>query len=228
MKTATHDQIKDIAIRVLNLNPGKDKIDGDAIQKGLEGHSIEDVNRRITVFLNNGLSLVITKPDLFSIDRSTPFNPSKFIGKNWMIWHGPARGIGLKGKEEQDVRSLELTEIDPSKILFEHCLRGGERFITGEEKLIRHIISVGHICLDAKIGQCLLEEENQKTLEWFYWAYGISWLEFPGTVLRVREDGSRCFLCLCRDNCGTWIWDYLLLDILRNVENLSAILKNED
>ena len=216
MKTATYHQIKDVAVRLLNLST--DGVDGDAIQKGTEGYSTDDVNRRLKAFLNNGLSFIMKGPGALIVDRAKPFDEGKYLP----IWRGPKDGNGLKGKEEQDARSLALTEFDFAKVLFTACLKDGESVITGEEKLMRHI-ATKHIRLDAKAGQCLFEEKGQATLEWLYQTFDITWFELPGTVLR-NDDGYRFFLCLCRGGGGLWYWDYNWLGYDRDAENPSAVL----
>src|ERR687895_90509 len=157
---------------------------------------------------------------ILTIDRATPFNPTAFTGEGWSIWRGPINGNGLKGVEEQDRRSLKLTEVDFSRVSFETCLEEGETRITGEEKLRRHE-SAGHICLDAKVGQTLFEEEGHKTLNWLK-DRGITWMEFPGTILRSRG-GSRCVLALYWGGSG-WHWDVFWLENDRNAHRPSAVL----
>lgn len=220
MKTATHDQIKDVAIRVLNLK--KDMIDGDAIQRGTEGCSADDVNRRLVAFLNNGLSFVMKSPGVLLIDRNEPFDPATFIGGGWTIWRGAMNGDGLNGSEAQDSASLNLIEIDFSKVLFTTCLKEGESYITGEEKLSRHAVA-NQISLDAKIGQALLEEDGQATLSWLYTTLNITWFELPGTVLR-DSPGYRYFLFLGRGDGGRWSWRSGWLDGNRYVAHVSAVL----
>ncbi|KKW42439.1 MAG: hypothetical protein UY91_C0003G0022 [Parcubacteria group bacterium GW2011_GWB1_55_9] len=197
MKTATYHQIKDVAVRLLNLST--DGVDGDAIQKGTEGYSTDDVNRRLKAFLNNGLSFIMKGPGALIVDRAKPFDEGKYLP----IWRGPKDGNGLKGKEEQDARSLALTEFDFAKVLFTACLKDGESVITGEEKLMRHI-ATKHIRLDAK-------------------TFDITWFELPGTVLR-NDRGSRYFLFLYRSGDGRWYWSYYWLDNFRVAENPSAVL----
>ena len=220
MKTATYPQLKDVGIRFLNLNP--DGIDSDAIQAGLEGCSVEEVDRRLKAFLNNGLRFIIKGPSVLVVDRTKPFNPAAFVGSGWTIWRGPKDGNGLMGEEEQDARSLKRTEIDFAKVLFEHGIKKGETVITGEEKLARHI-AAKHIRLDAKIGQCLFEEKGQVTLEWLYQTFGITWFELPGTVLR-SSGGYRAFLAFSRGGGGRWHWNYYWLGSDRRAKNPSAVL----
>jgi hypothetical protein len=220
MKPATHRQTKDVAIRVLNLNP--ELIDGEAIQKGTEGCSVEDIDRRLIAFLNNGLHFIMKGQGTLIVDRTKPFGPTKFIGGGWTIWRGPKDGNGLTGEEEQDARSLARTEIDFAKMLFTSCLKDGETSITGEEKLARHL-AMKHVRPDAKVGQDLLEEKNQTTLEWLYKTFGITWFELPGTVLRSGY-GDRYFLYLCRGGNGRWRWSCGWLGGDRNAEAPSAVL----
>ena len=220
MKSATHGQTKDVAIRILNLNP--ELVDGEAVQKGIEGYSVEDINRRLIAFLNNGLSFVMKGQNVLYVDRTKPFNPAKFIGNGVTIWRGPKDSDGLMGEEAQDAASLALTEVDFSKVLFEHCLKEGETVADGEEKLVRHV-AAKRIRLDAKVGQSLFEEKGQATLEWLFNTFGITWFELPGTVLR-NSYGNRFFLCLCREDVGLWYWRYSWLGDDRYAKRPSAVL----
>ena len=220
MKNATYDQIKDLAVRVLNLNKGK--LDGAAYDRGTQGFSNEDVANRLIAFVNNGLSFIMKGPSALIIDRTRSFNPVTFFGNDWTIWRGAKESDGLTGEEAQDATSLALAEIDFAKALFTVCLKEGETTITGEEKLVRHI-AAKHVRLDARVGQCLFEEKGQATLEWLYQNFGITWFELPGTVLR-NSDGDRCFLYLFRSGDGRWGWDCCWLDYVRRAGGLSAVL----
>lgn len=145
---------------------------------------------------------------IFAVDREIPFNPVTFIGKGWKM-------------EEQDKRALSVTEIDFDKVSFETCLKTGESWITGEEKLKRHT-KAKHVLADAKIGQTLHEEEGQKTLEYLYKGKGITWFELQGTILRSLH-GHRYSLCLCRYD-GRWRWSYDWLDGDRYADDPSLVL----
>mgnify|MGYP001607482926 len=213
MKTATNDQVKDFAIRGLNLN--KAKLDGEAYERGTKGFSNDEVEARIIAFWNNGLSFAMKGPGTLIVNRTKPFDLMP-------IWRGPKDGDGLTGEEEQDIRSLKLNRVDFAKVLSTACLKDGETPITGEEKLARHIVAK-HIRLDAKFGQALYEEKGQATLEWLFNTFGITWLEFPGTVLR-SDGGNRCFLYLCRDGLGRWYWSYRWLGSVRGATSPSAVL----
>lgn len=151
-----------------------------------------------------------TDSHILTIDRSAPFNPDVFFGQGWRI-------------EKQDERALLVTEIDFTTVRFEACLKAGESYITGEEKIKRHA-KEGHILADAKIGQALYEEKGQKTLEYLYKEKGIRWFELLGTTLR-SQDGDRYtpYLWLCR-NIGRWYWYYRWLVSDRNAVNLSLVL----
>lgn len=145
----------------------------------------------------------MVKPTL-SLNRAQPFDPASFIGSGWTIWCGLADGKGLKGEEQQDARSLALTEIDFTKARFEACLADGEHVITGEQRLNR-LREKDVIRADAAIGVALLKEPDQVTLNWLYQTHGVKWFELPGTELR-DPSGDRCFLCLCRRDGGRWSW----------------------
>jgi hypothetical protein len=146
---------------------------------------------------------------LFKVNRSQPFDPAKFVGRNWSI-------------VEEDERSLAVIELDFSKVRFESGLQEGERYITGEEKLKR-LMAMPEIRLDAKIGQALYEEKGQATLRFLHDHFGVSWMEFAGTVLR-RSGGRRCFLCLVRHGGGSWGWHYGWLGLGRYRDYVSPLL----
>jgi hypothetical protein len=146
---------------------------------------------------------------LFQINRSKPFDPGKFVGRNWSI-------------VEEDERSLGLAELDFSKISFESGLKEDERYITGEEKLKR-LTALPEIRLDAKIGQALYEEKGQATLRFLHDHFGVSWMEFAGTILR-DSGGRRYFLYLYRFVGRSWDWSYSWLGYVRNRGSVSPLL----
>ena len=142
---------------------------------------------------------------IITVNRSRTFNPAKFIGRGWTI-------------EEEDERSLALTQVDLSAILLETTLKPSDNGrVQGEEKL-RRLKASGHIRLDAMVLQTLWENkhlipESWKTKNAVY---------FDGTVLR-RPFGSRCVLCLSWYG-DEWNWYYDWLDHDWNAENPSAVL----
>jgi len=154
----------------------------------------------------------VFKPSILKIDRTNPFDPAKFIGEGWSIWRGDKKGDGLKGEEEQDKRSLAITELDPTKLITQTGLNEGESVIVGEEKLARLLLKA--IQLDAKIGQTLYEEDGQTTLKWLHKALNVTWIEFLGTTLRDSL-GHRCALYLSRRDGGSWDWNANWLDDYR-------------
>lgn len=134
------------------------------------------------------------------IDRSEPFDPAEFMGEGWTIWKGPAGGDGLTGEEDQDARSLALTEVDLSKIRFE-ITPSGE--LNGEGHL-KHAKATSRILLDAKILQVILEKIRNEELNLECWHEPLGYdggdrqrimLYFFGTILR-SPGGSRCVLYL--------------------------------
>ena len=136
-------------------------------------------------FLRGDLMVFAKSVPLIPINRSTPFNPKKFIGKGWTI-------------EEEDTRSLALNELDLTKVSLETMLRPGESSVKGEEKL-RRLKESNFIRLDAKILQTLWENNT---------AIPESWKEqvifFDGTIL-CDSLCDRCIPSLYWHN-GKWDW----------------------
>jgi hypothetical protein len=151
--------------------------------------------------------------NLITIDRTKSFNPARFIG---MGWTGTI--------EEQDERSLALTEVDISQIHLETCLKPGEEYIKGEEK-IQRLKSTGHIRLDGKVFQTFLENKHlipewwkEKTNE------SSTFIFFDGTIFRDYQRGLLCVFFLCWFN-GRWHWDYDCLERNWRSHDRSALLK---
>lgn len=150
------------------------------------------------------MSKTIEESQIIKIDRSKPFNPVKFLGAGWTIWKGPANSDGLTGEEDQDQRSLALTELDLSKIQFRDMLKSGESYVNGEEKQKR-LAKAGHIRLDAKIFQSLCENQTHISAAWKEPIGGNTWYTyFDGTILR-SPNGLRYVLCLYWSG-GRWYW----------------------
>ncbi len=148
---------------------------------------------------------------ILTINRSELFDPVAFIGPRWKI-------------EKQDGRALLVAEIDFGTVFFENCFKeGDELFITGEEKLKRHLVA-GHICPDAKIAQTIYEEEGQKILEYIYKEKGISWFELMGTTLCSSLDFLYS-LCFYRFD-GSWHWHHYSLGINRSARAPSLVLSS--
>ncbi|MDP2815999.1 MAG: hypothetical protein Q8O19_04905, partial [Rectinemataceae bacterium] len=154
---------------------------------------------------------IIGEPKSFSIDRSNPFNPAKFIGTGWTIWKGPKDGNGLEGEEEQDARSLAITEVKLSQFCFEHCLKAEEQRITGEQKIARLKEDCSHLIRpDAGMAQGLFEEPGRRTLEWIRENLGKTWFDFPGTEL--RSPGGHRYILYLYVRGAQWNWSYRHLD----------------
>jgi hypothetical protein len=172
---------------------------------------------RTKLFLSGQLVVVspdqVSKPSILKIDRTNPFDPAKFIGEGWSIWRGPKDGKGLEGDEEQDSRSLAITELDPTKLFAQTGLNEDETTVTGEEKRARLMLKA--IQADAKIARVLYEEEGQTTLKWLHKTLNLTWIEFLGTTLR-SPGGRRNALYLYRDGDGSWSWGCYWLDYNRH------------
>ena len=173
---------------------------------------------RAKLFLSGQLVVVpierVLKPSIIRIDRANPFNPAKFIGDGCSIWRGPKDGDGLDGAEEQDKRSLAITELDPAKLFLQTGLDEEETTVTGEVKRARLLLRA--IQADAKIGQWLYVEKGQATLRWLHETLKVTWIEFLGTTLRDPR-GSRIAMYLRKRGDGSWDWGFDWLGTHRNI-----------
>ncbi|MDP3764136.1 MAG: hypothetical protein Q8Q95_00765 [bacterium] len=160
---------------------------------------------------------------VIKIDRTHPFNPAQFLGEGWSVWKGPADGDGLSGKEEQDERSLKLTELDLSNIQLITCLKEGESVIKGEEKLNR-LKAKNHIRLDVKVFQTFWENKDIIPKSWKKKTNGnTTFIFFDGTILR-NPHGLRGVLCLGWRGGKEWDWHYGWLEYDWDDYDPSAVL----
>ena len=212
MKTVSRGQALQVASRV-GTQVNWDEIDGDRLQENVIDLSPEEFGKRFTAFLKNGGRLIIGDLNPKSI-LTKPFNPAEFLGNGWTTWKGPADGDGLAGEEDIDSRSLALSEIEIAKFVFETCLKAGEKSIKGEEKLRRLKEKPDFIRFGGNVffGLWLDYQANKENsiLEWFYRNLKISFMDFPGQVLR-DPDGDRLALDLYRSDGGEWHWLYYWL-----------------
>jgi len=180
------------------------------------------VHQEVVRLIKYGEAHVVNSSAGIAMDRTRPFNPSKFIGEGWTIWKGSAGGNGLKGEEEQDKRSLILSHVELANVRFETCLDPHEQYITGEERLSR-LKKADRTRLDAKIFETLWlnqdlipESWKEKTND------NTTCIFFDGTILR-DPDGYRYAPYLCW-GVGEW---YRLVDWLgsnRGACDPSAVL----
>ena len=136
--------------------------------------------------------------NIIQIDRSKLFDPVEFLGKGWSI-------------EEQDERSLAITEINVDDIVLHTMMKYTETSITGEEKLKRLRDDKTHLQLDAGI---FLHFLNNKKLITKYSEGKL--IFFDGTILcRSGEDScfdkNRFVLYLSPRN-NEWFWYYYHLE----------------
>lgn len=195
------------AISALTANTQWDALDCDILQRVIDDPC--EAGKHFTVFLKNGGRVIVGEPKIIPIDRSKRFNPAKFIDEGWKI-------------EEEDERSLALTEIDLTAVRFESMLKDGENRVQGEEKLAR-LKTAGHIRLDARIFQTLWENQHLIPARWKEQTNGnTTYLFFDGTILRSPR-GFRCVRCLYWSG-GQWHWLYSWLGNDWGVNSPSAVL----
>jgi len=194
-------------IQVLANNVDWPSLDSDVLQEIIRNPKTP--GKQFTQFLKNGGRVIVGKPTIIPIDRTTPFNPAEFIGKGWKI-------------AEEDERSLALAEVNLDEVLFEDMLNEGETSIKGETKLKR-LKGAGHIRLDAKIFLTLWENEQLIPESCKERINGNTrYIFFDGTIL-LRPGGRRSVLCLCWGG-GGWRWDYHWLGLDWDADAPSAVL----
>jgi len=142
-----------------------------------------DVRRRVEARIRT------TEPHIL---KRQPFDPAKFLGKDWTI--------------DEQVGKRDGDNLDAGKLVRKDYLKKGESYINGEERLKRIKAVPEDIQFDASDFLALWQEKDHATLKWLYDTRGITWLSFWGTILR-DPDGGRDVLYLCRDEDGSWDWD---------------------
>lgn len=202
MKEVTPGQKLEVALAMVNRVDWQ-AIDGDILQREVIAKP-DNLGRQATIFLQNRAMVIVGEPIIIHLDRSRPFDPTKFIGQGWTIWRGPKDGNGLEGEEEQDRRSLALTELNLSQVRFENCLKPDEIFHTGEERLTR-LLAQGGIRLDVGVFWHLWQNKHLIPASWKEPINGNTrFVFFDGTTLR-DSDGNRYALCLYW-NGVEWLW----------------------
>ncbi|MBU3969017.1 hypothetical protein KJ991_02270 [Patescibacteria group bacterium] len=199
MEKATNGQFREFIGKIL-VNESDEmiaSINKEKIQSCINSLSSEDVvMKNLVTFINNDGKVIVDRPKIININRSKPFDPATFISSGWSI-------------EEQDEKSLALTEINITKVMFETTLEKGEKAVNGEEKLKR-LKEKNCIRLDAKIFQTLWENQNLIPKEWKEKTNGnTTFIFFDGTILR-GSSGFRYVLHLYWGD-GKWSWDYCWL-----------------
>jgi len=206
-KSVTTDQSHAV-MAVLATNVDWEDLNGDALQEQIVRRP-KEAGEQFTAFLKNGAKLIIGERKIVKIDRSKPFDPVSFIGKGWNI-------------EEQDERSLTLTELDLTRVHFKTMLKDNENVVKGKEKLQR-LKEAGYIRLDAKIFQTLWENQHLIPEKWKEKTEdNTTFIYFDGTILR-RPRGDRYVVYLYWRG-GRWHWGYDWLEGDWSVINPSAVL----
>lgn len=140
-----------------------------------------------------------------TIDRSQPFNPVKKMGLGWTI-------------EEQDERSLVLTQVDLSKVCLESMLKPGEDGIFGRERL-RRLKEAGYTRLDANVLMALCKNPEIIPDSWSK----ENVVYFDGTIFRDQSGGHHI---LCLHHCDCWLWCMGGFHYGWKANELSAVLMN--
>lgn len=179
-------------------------------------HTLQNLRKADLLGLINGTHQIQKKrvETSVKIDRSIPFDPKPFIDDEWTI-------------EEQDERSLALTEIELTEVMFDSTLKRGEKSIKGEDKLKRLKEKTNRIRLDAGIFKTLWENQILIPEKWKKQTNGnMTFIFFDGTILR-GFDGERSILYLYW-SCGRWDWGYDWLEDDRSADDPSAVLEQKE
>lgn len=143
------------------------------------------------------------------IDRSEPFDPSRFIRDGWRI-------------AEQDERSLALTEINLGQVQLVNLLRPSEKSIMGEEWYSR-LKATASILLDAKIFHTLWMNKHYIPDIWKKRTNANTTLIFFGGTILIGPDNEPYALYLYF-GVGGWDWRCHWLRLNWGVGDSAAVL----
>lgn len=194
---------------VLANNTAWDELDSSLVQEII--NDPRQAGSQFTAFLKNGGRVMIGQQGIVAVDRTHPFDSTTFegLGKGWKII-------------EQDERSLALTELDLSKVQLATCLKSGEEYLKGEQKLAR-LKETSQIRLDALFFYTLWKNQHLIPEAWKQMVNGYSVaICFDGTILGSPR-GYRYVLYLhwCDSE---WSWDYRWLESAFDADDPSAVL----
>jgi hypothetical protein len=151
---------------------------------------------------------------IIPLDRANPFDLRTYGGLGWSI-------------EEQDERSLALTEVDLGKIQLITVLGSGETSIS-RRGVLNRLKAQDYIRLDAKVLQILIESKSLIPEAWKQRIDDdrIFAIFFDGTIFRTPE-GRLCtlFLFWGHNNSG-WCWLAHGIELDSGPNDVSATLPN--
>ncbi len=223
MTEVTRGQLAEFGARVLTqTNWGV--VDGRRFQDKVINLSPEEFGRRLTLLIQNDCQLAFGSPPALQLPAA--FNLTDLFGNNSLtIWRGDKDGKGLEGPEEI-YESAGFSELRAEKMFFEHFLNDGENVVGGELKLVRANES-GRLLLGGRSCVALWLDYKAKgensVLEWLRKNKGITWMDFPGLVLR-HSNGYRYMLFLYF-NGRSWNVNCHWLNHDWNRNDLSAVLE---
>jgi hypothetical protein len=183
-------------IQILATNVNWDALEHAILQEIVDNP--KEAGKQFTAFLKNGGKIIVDGPRVISIDRSVSFDPETFVSNGWSI-------------KEQDERSLALTEINLTCVMFDTTLEKGEKGIKGKDKLKRLKEKTNRIRLDAGIFKTLWENQHLIPEKWKEKINGVpTFIFFDGTILQC-SDSTLYILYLYWDD-GEWDMGYFWLD----------------
>jgi hypothetical protein len=206
-KTDTLEQVIDIATVRKDLDVKGARPNDITVQNGKE------TGDRFTSFFKTvGKSIVDEgrRSRIIKINRRQLFDPLRFIKHQCFQI------------DEQDERSVILSEIDTSKIALESMLNG-ETTISREEHLKR-LKQAGHIRLAASIFHAIWENRHLIPERWKGISADRKRIYFDGTVL--RNQSGRYVISMYWDSHDEWRWTCCPFDKgYWKAGDVSAVLK---
>lgn len=171
-----------------------------------------EAGRQFELFLKNQARVIIYGPKL---NPAKSFSPTKFMGKGYTTWKGPADGDGLSGEEDVDSRSFALSKIEIANFVFERdYLREEESFAKGEDKLRRLKEKTNHIRFGGNVFLSLWLDYKANTrnsiVEWMYQNMNVTSMGFFGQVIRGPL-GHRSIIYLYHHDGFDWRWFHCYL-----------------
>lgn len=142
-----------------------------------------DAGKEFSRFLENGAKM--SPPPFINIDRGTT-DTKRFFHGDWTIWKGPIEGSGLKGKDLQDPKSLNIEILEANRLFVRFGSSSSE---TCKERVASTWDGTGFVRPDWSVFVTL--SRNRLLVDRFFADPRIDSLVFGGAVVRDPEGQPR-------------------------------------
>lgn len=178
----------------------------------------------MTKLIAPSTQIKLTPESYFHIDRSVAFDPNTFMTLNPVQLTGNISAKEGWIIEQEDERSLQLSEIRGPQIQFKQMVKARDGFVPSE-KILDHLKRSRLIPLDAMFLQTFWNNINDlpeglKKINPFNGKTPV--IHFDGTILK-HACGYRCVLSLGW-YYGRWAWGHVCLLNKRGSGDLSSVL----